>query len=131
MTPSLLDVILAELEKQPDAVEAFAERLAPRVATHVAALLLAAKTQPDGWLDSKGAAAYLGISKAALHRHTAERTIPFEQDGPGCKLFFKRSKLDVWRRGERTPNGNLRAAKSQPNTPNGGLPAACRQLRNR
>jgi hypothetical protein len=28
----------------------------------------------------------------------AERTIPTHQDGRGCKLFFRRSDLDEWRR---------------------------------
>jgi hypothetical protein len=43
---------------------------------------------------------YLGVSLAALHKHTAARTIPFEQDAPGCKLWFRRDELDAWRRGE-------------------------------
>jgi hypothetical protein len=27
----------------------------------------------------------------------AERAIPSEQEGPGCKLYFRRSDLDAWR----------------------------------
>jgi excisionase family DNA binding protein len=52
----------------------------------------------DGWLDTKGAAAYLGISATALHKVTAARTIRFEQDCPGGKCWFKRADLDEWRR---------------------------------
>lgn len=54
----------------------------------------------DGWLDAAGAAEYLGMPKTALHKLTAAREVPFEQDGPGCKLYFKRSDLDTWRRQE-------------------------------
>jgi hypothetical protein len=54
---------------------------------------------PSGaWLDTAGAAEYLGMPKTALHKLTAARGIPFEQEGPGCKLYFKRSDLDIWRR---------------------------------
>jgi excisionase family DNA binding protein len=52
-------------------------------------------------MDTKQAAEYVGVTVAALHRHTAARTIPFEQDAPGGKCWFKRSELDDWRRGER------------------------------
>jgi hypothetical protein len=51
----------------------------------------------DGWLDAKRAADYVGLSVDALQKLTADRAIPFEQEGPGCKLFFKRSELDSWR----------------------------------
>ena len=55
----------------------------------------------DGWMNSRDAAAYLGISKAALHHLTAARRIPFTQGGPGEKLFFKRTDLDAFREGGR------------------------------
>jgi hypothetical protein len=51
----------------------------------------------DGWLDAKRAAAYVGLSVNALRKLTAERAIPFEQEVPGCKSWFKRSSLDAWR----------------------------------
>ena len=51
-------------------------------------------------MDSRGAGAYLGITVHALHKLTAARAIPFEQDGRGCKCWFKRSELDAWRSGE-------------------------------
>jgi excisionase family DNA binding protein len=59
----------------------------------------------DGWLDAAGAAEYLGMPRTALHKLTAARSIPFEQEGAGCKLYFKRSDLDAWRRqgGGRAP----------------------------
>jgi excisionase family DNA binding protein len=50
-------------------------------------------------MDSKQAAAYLGISPSSLWKLTAARDIPFEQDKPGGKCWFKRSELDAWRAG--------------------------------
>jgi excisionase family DNA binding protein len=73
-----------------DACARLAERLAP---------YLASAAPADEWLDSGGAAAYLSLPKSTLHKLTAERAIPFEQDGPGCKCYFKRSALDAWRVG--------------------------------
>jgi excisionase family DNA binding protein len=56
-------------------------------------------TSDDEWLDSRHAAVYLGVHRDTLRRLAAERAIPSEQDGPGCKLYFRRSNLDHWRRG--------------------------------
>jgi hypothetical protein len=50
-----------------------------------------------GWLDTKRAAAYLGLSVNALHKLTAECAIPFQQEGQGCKAWFKRTELGSWR----------------------------------
>lgn len=58
--------------------------------------------QPDatvGWMTSREAATYLGLTLAALHRLTAARAIPFEQDVSGGKCWFTRADLDAWRRG--------------------------------
>jgi hypothetical protein len=52
----------------------------------------------DPWIETAEAAAHLGMSVDQLHKLTAARQgIPFSQDAPGCKLYFKRSKLDAWR----------------------------------
>jgi Helix-turn-helix domain len=75
-------------------LNALAERLAPRVAA-----LLREDADADQWLDSGQAADYLGMTRNALHKLTSARLVPFEQDGPGCKLHFRRSELDRWRRG--------------------------------
>ena len=55
------------------------------------------------WLDSRHAADYLGVHRDTLRKLAAERTIPSEQDGPGCKLYFRRSELDAWRAGGGRP----------------------------
>jgi len=77
-----------------DALDALAERLAP----HLAERLAAGARRPDGWLDARGAAAYLGISRHALHRLSAERRLPCSQQRPGGRLYFRRDDLDRWRR---------------------------------
>ena len=79
--------LLAQLE--PEDLAGLAERLAPFLRTPAAS--------DDGWLNTKQAAEYLGISVHALHRLTAERRIPLHQDRPGARCFFRRSELDEWR----------------------------------
>lgn len=80
-------------------LEVVIEDLAERVATAVISRLSASENQraPE-WLDSRKAAEYLGVHRDTLRKLAAERTIPAHQDGRGCKLFFRRSDLDHWRR---------------------------------
>jgi excisionase family DNA binding protein len=85
------DVLLNEL------VELLAERVAARLAAPTPA--------GDAWLDTRGAAEYLGLHRDTVRRLAAEPTVPSEQEGPGCKLFCRRSDLDAWRCGAR---GSLR-----------------------
>jgi excisionase family DNA binding protein len=74
------------------------EQLADRVAAAVLARLepAAAGVAPE-WMDSRAAADYLGLHRDTLRKLAAERAIPAEQDGRGCKLFFRRDDLDEWR----------------------------------
>jgi hypothetical protein len=96
-----------------DAVLALVESLDERVLDRLAQLLAPRLEQylysPDGdrWLNARDAATYLGMTVTALHKLTAARAIPFEQDGPDCRLWFRRSELDHWRRG-----GGSRATRS-------------------
>ncbi len=89
--PDLAGAIVASLDDQ--ALDALADLLAPKLEQRLKPVVI-----EDGWLDAKRAAAYVGLSVTALHKLTAERAIPFEQEGPGCKCWFKRSELDEWRR---------------------------------
>jgi excisionase family DNA binding protein len=75
------------------------EQLADRVAAALLARLepAAAGAAPE-WMDSRAAADYLGLHRDTLRKLAAERAIPAEQDGRGCKLFFRREDLDEWRR---------------------------------
>lgn len=80
------------ISKDPEALAELVAALAP---------LLPSPTQgEDGWMSTKDAAGYLGITPNALHKLTGSRAVPFEQDAIGGKCWFKRSELDAWRRGE-------------------------------
>lgn len=52
----------------------------------------------DRWMTTKEAADYLGRSVSSIHKLTAARAIPFEQDAPGGKCWFLKSELDEWMR---------------------------------
>jgi excisionase family DNA binding protein len=88
---ALARALLADLE--PEDLRVLANRLAP---------YLPAPSTPveDRWLNTREAAGHLGVSVHALHKLTAARSIPFEQDGPGARCYFRRSDLDAWRGGE-------------------------------
>lgn len=72
------------------------DHLADAVASRVAVRLNERRETTDGWMDSADAARYIGRSISSLHKLTAARRIPFSQDGPGAKCFFRRSDLDDW-----------------------------------
>jgi excisionase family DNA binding protein len=79
-----------------------ATRSDARLAADLAAALcphLQMEQPGGGWMTSREAAAYLGLTLPALHRLTAARALPFEQDAPGGKCWFQRADLDAWRRG--------------------------------
>jgi excisionase family DNA binding protein len=90
------DLAAALLEAlDDDALDRLAERLAPRLAGSLAA---GTGPEPDRWLTTREAAGYIGRSITALHKSTAARAIPFSQDGPGARCYFRRSDLDAWMR---------------------------------
>jgi excisionase family DNA binding protein len=86
---SILDQVLAHI--------------ADRLAAVITERLVASGNRPDEWFDSRHAAEYLGMHRDTLRKLAAERAIPSEQDGPGCKLYFRRSDLDAWRHGGGRP----------------------------
>jgi excisionase family DNA binding protein len=63
----------------------------------------------EKWMDTRRAAEYLGVHRDTLRKLAAERAIPTHQDGPGCKLYFRRDELDEWRRSCRPSARGLRA----------------------
>jgi hypothetical protein len=71
----------------PDGLADLAARLAPYLSAAPAA----------EWMDAKAAARHLGMSVASLHQLTRRRAVPFVQDNPGTKCWFRRSELDEWR----------------------------------
>ena len=64
----------------------------------------------EEWLEARAAAEYLGIHRDTLRKLAAERAVPVHQDGPGCRLFFRRDELDEWRRSSRAVRSRPRAA---------------------
>jgi excisionase family DNA binding protein len=79
------------------------DHIADRLASVITDRLVVWDNRSDEWFDSRHAAEYLGVHRDTLRKLAAERAIPSEQDGPGCKLFFRRSDLDAWRHGGGRP----------------------------
>jgi excisionase family DNA binding protein len=84
------------------------ESLISHLADRVTAAVVARLDSPNAgseveWFDSRHAANYLGVHRDTLRKLAAERAIPSEQDGRGCKLYFRRSDLDAWRAGGGRP----------------------------
>jgi excisionase family DNA binding protein len=96
---------------QATVLDLILDQLAARVADQITARL-AAVNEPlaDQWLDSRGAAAYLGISRDTVRRLAAEGSLPTEQASANCKLYFRRSDLDKWRRNGSNPIALRKAA---------------------
>jgi hypothetical protein len=89
---TLIKSLVAAIANDPEAMAELAEAMGPLVATRTAL--------DDPWIDTKQAAIYLGFgSTSPIKKLTAARTIPFEQDAPGGKCWFKVSALDRWRQG--------------------------------
>lgn len=78
-------------------VEQFLDRIAERLAAAIAEKLVVNAEHEQELFDSRHAADYLGVHRDTLRKLAAERAIPSEQDGPGCKPYFRRSDLDTWR----------------------------------
>ena len=74
--------------------------------------LLRAQPQPSGseswpeWMNVDTAARYLDCTPERVRKLVARREIPYHQEAPGCRIFFRRPELDTWmaasRRGPRT-----------------------------
>jgi excisionase family DNA binding protein len=84
-------------------------RLADLVVQRLVERTADTKQREDEWLDARGAAEYLGIHRDTLRKLAAERAVPMHQDGPGCKLFFRRDELDEWRQSSKAGRSRLRA----------------------
>jgi len=84
-------------------LETLLDHISDRLAAVIAQRIATTDDRPDEWFDSRHAAEYLGVHRDTLRKLAAERAIPSEQDGPGCKLYFRRSDLDAWRRGGGRP----------------------------
>ena len=98
-TRGAADSTLAELSIFDQVLDHIADRLAAVITER----LVVPDNRSDEWFDSRHAAEYLGVHRDTLRKLAAERAIPSEQDGPGCKLYFRRSDLDAWRNGGGRP----------------------------
>jgi excisionase family DNA binding protein len=78
--------------------------LADLVAERLAVRLVPDMPTADEWLDTRGAAEYLGVHRDTVRRLAAERAVPSEQEGAGCKIYFRRRDLDTWRCSGKRPN---------------------------
>jgi excisionase family DNA binding protein len=47
------------------------------------------------WMAIETAARYLDVSPERVRKLQAQRKLPFHQEGPGCRVFFRRSDLDA------------------------------------
>ncbi len=93
------DAALAE----PSLLDQLLDHIADRVAAVITPRIAIKDDRADEWFDSRHAAEYLGVHRDTLRKLGAERAIPSEQDGPGCKLYFRRSDRDTWRSGSGRP----------------------------
>jgi excisionase family DNA binding protein len=78
------------------------------------------ETEPDRWMDSRDAAAYLGVHRDTLRKLAAAGSIRSMQDGPACKHYFSKAALDRWRES----GGRFHAASTPQKAP-----ASARRLR--
>ena len=105
-TDDMARLMLRTIASDPEALAELAEALAP--------LIRETAPAPDGWMDAKAAAGHLGLpSVNALHKLTAARLIPFEQEVRGGKCWFRRSELDAWRHRNRSAAGALPPVRSR------------------
>jgi hypothetical protein len=89
-------VAAALVEALDDAsLDLLAERLAPTLADR-----LPREPEGDRWMDTKEATRYLGLSVDALQKLKAAGKVPFHQEREGAKVWYLRTELHAWRRGE-------------------------------
>lgn len=80
-------------------LDALADRIAVRVAARLAPTTAGPAGAEDPWLDTAAAAEHVGMHRDTLRKLAAQGRIPYEQEAPGCKLYFRRSDLDRLRAG--------------------------------
>jgi excisionase family DNA binding protein len=48
------------------------------------------------WMSVETTARYLDVTEERIRKLKDRREIPYYQDGPGCRVFFRRAELDDW-----------------------------------
>lgn len=90
-------------------LDALADRVAARLAERSAG-----DASADTWLGLTDAAAYLGVHRDSLRKKAKAGLIDFEQEAPGCRMYFRRSALDASRHaGGPAPGAETVAALSE------------------
>lgn len=77
-----------------ETVAALAEQAAA-----IALARLSDRPAGDGWpewMSVETAATYLDMAEERIRKLKDRRVIPYYQDGPGCRVFLRRSELDDW-----------------------------------
>lgn len=86
---SLLGSLSAEARAELEAL--IKELVAAEVARR-----LADNGDAGDFMDIVAAAAYLGVTVERLRKLKARGEIPYYQDGPNCRVHFRRVELDEW-----------------------------------
>lgn len=55
----------------------------------------ATDTWPE-WMNVDTAASYLDCTPERVRKLVARREIPYHQEAPRCRIFFRRQELDTW-----------------------------------
>jgi excisionase family DNA binding protein len=74
-----------------DAVAEIVERVAALV---VERMQVESHSWPE-WMSVETAARYLDVSPERLRKLQARRQLPYHQEGPGCRVFFRQKELDA------------------------------------
>jgi excisionase family DNA binding protein len=88
---------IPSISLDPASIEALADALTERIA----ARLPQPPDTEDGWMDTRAAADYIGLTPNALHKIAARDGIPCSRPAGTRKLRFRRSELDEWMREDR------------------------------
>jgi hypothetical protein len=106
-----LSATLGPLPSSPPIDDDQGAALAAAVAPYVVSMILGvpelrqrladALRSDDPWFDVKRGAEYIGASANVLRKAADRRELSFEQEAPGCKMYFRRSALDAYRAGHR------------------------------
>jgi excisionase family DNA binding protein len=74
--------------------EGLVEAIAERAAQIVVERLRAEHQRWPEWMSVESAAMYLDVSPERVRKLQANGLLPFHQEGPGCRVFFRRAELD-------------------------------------
>lgn len=81
------------LRLDADALDAIAERAAAIVLGRLREERNDGASWPE-WMSVETAARYLDASPERVRKLAARGELPFSQEAPGCRVFFRRSELD-------------------------------------